>query len=239
MTDLRAKSAEQILNGGWQSHGTVIDGWILSDNIYTAFDKGQQNDVPLLTGWAANDTGRATSLSAADFIRQTRESRGAGAESFLKIYPASSDQEARQSQVDVVTDRMFGWNAWTWARMHSRTGKASAYLYYFTHVPPHPDAANQGPFHGSDIYYELGNLSYKRWAWTPIDAALSDRMSSYWVNFAATGNPNGSGLPVWPVYSEESDIVMLLGDPVEAKANPRKAGLAFVDAANMQQRAKF
>jgi para-nitrobenzyl esterase len=117
-------------------------------------------------------------------------------------------------------------------RMQSRTGKSPAYLYYFTHVPPHPDAANQVAFHGSDIYYALGNLSYKRWAWTPIDTALADTMSSYWINFAATGNPNGPGLPSWPAYSEKTDVVMLLGDHVEVKANPRKAGLKFVDAAN-------
>ena len=125
VADLRAKSAEQILNGGWQAHGTVVDGWVLPESIYTTFAKGQQNDVPLLTGWTANDTGRATSLNASEFIRQTQATRGADADAFLKIYPASSDQEARQSQVAVVTDRMFGWNAWTWARMQSRTGTVS------------------------------------------------------------------------------------------------------------------
>ena len=191
-----------------------------------------------MTGWTANDTGRATSLTAADFIRQTRATRGADAESFLKIYPASSDQEAGQSQVAVVTDRMFGWNAWTWARMHSRTGKSPAYLYYFTHVPPHPDAANQGAFHGADIYYALGNLFYKSWAWTAADRALATTMQSYWVNFAATGNPNGAGLSTWPAYSEKTDTVMQLGDSVEAVSNPRKLGLALVEAANAAQRAK-
>ena len=200
IADLRTKSAEQILNGGWQAHGTVIDGWVLPESIYAAFEKGRQNDVPLLTGWTANDTGRATSLSADDFMQQARQTQGADADSFLKIYPASSDQEAKQSQIAVVTDRMFGWNAWTWARMHARTGRSPAYLYYFSHVPPHPDAVNQGAFHGADIYYVLRNFTYKPWAWTPMDRALSDTMSSYWVNFAATGNPNGPGLPAWPAY---------------------------------------
>jgi para-nitrobenzyl esterase len=238
IADLRATTAEQILNGAWQAHGTVVDGWVLPEAIYTTFANGQQNDVPLLTGWTANDTGRATSLNASDFIRQTHDTRGGDADALLKIYPASSDQEARQSQVAVVTDRMFGWNAWTWARMQSHTGKSASYLYYFTHIPPHPDAANQGAFHGADIYYALGNLGYKPWAWTPPDRALANTMMSYWINFATMGDPNGAGLPAWPAYSEKADTVMLLGDPVKAAPNPRKLGLAFVEAANAAQRVR-
>ena len=238
VADLRATTAEQILNGEWQAHGTVVDGWVLPEAIYTTFANGKQNDVPLLTGWTANDTGRATSLNASEFIRQTQATRGADADAFLKIYPASSDQEGRQSQVAVVTDRMFGWNAWTWARMQSRTGKSASYLYYFTQVPPHSDAANQGAFHGADIYYALGNLAYKPWAWRPQDRDLANTMMSYWINFATMGDPNGTGLPDWPAYSETADTVMLLGDPVSAAPNPRKLGLAFVEAANAAQRAR-
>jgi para-nitrobenzyl esterase len=52
------------------------------------------------------------------------------------------------------------------------------------------------------------------------------------------GDPNGTGLPAWPAYSETADTVMLLGDHVSAAPNPRKLGLAFVEAANAAQRAR-
>jgi para-nitrobenzyl esterase len=34
------------------------------------------------------------------------------------------------------------------------------------------------------------------------DKALADRVSSYWVNFARNGDPNGSGLPARPVFRD-------------------------------------
>jgi para-nitrobenzyl esterase len=55
-------------------------------------------------------------------------------------------------------------------------------------------------------------------------------MSSYWVNFAATGDPNGPGLPVWPRFNEnEGNTVMVLGETIAAGAGPDKAGLDIYD----------
>jgi carboxylesterase type B len=49
-------------------------------------------------------------------------------------------------------------------------------------------------------------------------------MSSYWARFAATGNPNGSNLPEWPAYDEQSRHVKEFGSRTNvgpgAKAAP-------------------
>jgi para-nitrobenzyl esterase len=37
-------------------------------------------------------------------------------------------------------------------------------------------------------------------------------MSSYWVNFARTGNPNGADLPNWAAYDGRTERVMEIGD---------------------------
>ena len=39
-------------------------------------------------------------------------------------------------------------------------------------------------------------------------------MSSYWVNFVKTGDPNGPGLPGWPAFSATDDNVQYLGDTI-------------------------
>jgi para-nitrobenzyl esterase len=55
-------------------------------------------------------------------------------------------------------------------------------------------------------------------------------MSSYWVNFAKGGNPNGPGLPQWPAYSQSTDRVFMLGDRIEPRVSPHKTALDFIES---------
>ena len=66
--------------------------------------------------------------------------------------------------------------------------------------------------------------------WTDVDRRLADVMSSYWVNFAATGDPNGPGLPSWPAFeTNAANRVMIFGDAVAAGSGPTAAALDFYD----------
>jgi para-nitrobenzyl esterase len=40
-------------------------------------------------------------------------------------------------------------------------------------------------------------------------------MSSYWVNFVTSGDPNGAGLPVWPALQPTAHERMILGPKIE------------------------
>jgi carboxylesterase type B len=52
-------------------------------------------------------------------------------------------------------------------------------------------------------------------------------MSSYWVNFAANGDPNGKGLPKWVSYDGKNATVKVFGNQPEGAQAPTEAQLAL------------
>jgi para-nitrobenzyl esterase len=55
-------------------------------------------------------------------------------------------------------------------------------------------------------------------------------MSTYWVNFAKQGDPNGAGLPAWPTFSDATPAVMYFGPTAHAGTVPSLESLKCLDA---------
>ena len=241
---LRAKPAEEILKAsGFASFPPNVDGWMLPQDVYTIFAAGKQNDVPILIGSNADEAKSLTmwpsSGTTKTFIGQIKARFGSESDALLKLYPANTDEEAKASFYQSFTDYIFTWEMRTWARMENKTGKNRAYLYYFTRVPPGPGSDKLGAFHGSEIPYAFDNVGVSTWRpYEYMDYKLADLMSSYWVNFAATGDPNGQGLPEWPVYQTVSNLALELGDHIRPMTAPHKDQLDFLDQYFAEQRQK-
>ena len=45
-------------------------------------------------------------------------------------------------------------------------------------------------------------------------------ISSYYVNFARTGDPNGKGLPQWPAFTAQNNQVMVFDATPGARTYP-------------------
>jgi para-nitrobenzyl esterase len=107
------------------------------------------------------------------------------------------------------------------------TSRSRVFTYFFTHPLPGPDAARYGAFHTSEVPYVFNTLNGPGRNYAAADRALVDTMSSYWVNFARTGDPNGAGLPAWPAVSAVDALTMELGDMVRPIPVAEKSRLEF------------
>jgi para-nitrobenzyl esterase len=242
LEQLRAVPAEEVLKAG-RAGGPVIDGWFLPEDVGEIFAQGKQNDVPLLDG-SNQDEGTffLRPTTAEKFIERARMRFADQADAFLKLYPAGSDEEANASQLAAFRDEL-GFVMRIWTRAQTKTGHSKAFLYYFTHQPPPSAAATSrggfgsGATHGAESQYVFQNLLPPR-AWTNLDHQVSDMLSSYWVNFAANGDPNGKGLAKWPAYDDKKSAApMVLGDQAEVGPAPNRAQLVFFEAVYEKERA--
>ena len=237
LAELRAKPADQILKAG-RGAGPIVDGWSIPEDPGTVFAQGKQIDVPVLAGSNRDESFGATPANAAQYAEQSRKRYGDLADSFLKVYPGGSDEQARDSAFFAGRDEM-AFVMRNWARMETKTGKSKSYVFFFTHQPPVQPNAKAGKFgagpHGSAVHtaelpYVFNNLRGPR-AWTDVDRQVADTMSSYWVNFAATGDPNGKGLPKWIAYDDSKNkSAMEFGDKAGMGPAPDEAKLAVFQA---------
>jgi para-nitrobenzyl esterase len=249
LAELRAMPAEELLNvfGAHPAglNGPVVDGWFLPQDIYTIYAQGRQLDVPLLTGGTNDEGGNMVAASPvtasgrrpvapdslAAYTEWVKQNFGGKADAILKAYPAGDNAQARRAYHDVYRDINFAGHR-TWARLQAASGKAPAYIYIFSHIPPHPAGNGNNPppppgaVHFSEVIYVFNNLRMKDQPWTAVDHSVADTMATYWTNFAKTGNPNGQGLVGWPVYNPKDEYWLNIGDTVRVeKFNSRGVDL--------------
>jgi len=234
----RKLAADAVLKGsgpGLAGTGAMwpnFDGYVLVGDQYKLYEAGRFNDVPVLIGINSDEGAlfvRSTTASA--YQTNVRTGYGDYADKILAAYPAGSEAEALRSARDLARDSTFGWHTWAWAQLQSRTGQGKVFVYYFKHRPPYPDLPelkDWGAAHGGEIAYVFGNFGSNMMP-TAADRALSNAMSSYWTNFAKTGDPNGPNLAAWPAYSNAKAEAMYLDDPPKAWPMPNLEKLQVLE----------
>jgi len=248
LADLRKTPAETLANTAAfrdsRAFPPGIDGYFLPDTLTNLYAAGEEAHIPLLAGWNAdevrNNATRAKVLMTADnWTKLAHLAFKDKADAFLQQYPASTDAEALRSAGDYASDKFIVYTTWRWLESDVATSKAPAYRYRLDLVPPgdkfHP--AGSGAFHSDDIEYVFGTLDSRQQAtWRPEDRALSAQIQQYWTNFARTGDPNGPGLPVWPVYKPTDWQVLHLDTTSTAKPDDQRARYLLLDSIWGQQK---
>jgi para-nitrobenzyl esterase len=240
---LRAKPADEILQAALKQQEIRffpnIDGYFLPEEVSAIYAAGKQSRVPLLAGWNS-DEGNYQAIfekaepTAQNFIERAHAVFGDQAAAFLKLYPADTDDQAKRSAQDMAGDQFIAFATWKWLEMQAATGKSPLFRYEFDDAPPPAEgdtAPSHGAYHSAEIEFVFQALASKKLPWRPDDEKVSDMMSSYWTNFAKTGDPNGPGLAQWPVYKSDGgyEVLHITATPYSAP-DAHRARYQFLDA---------
>jgi para-nitrobenzyl esterase len=231
---LRKRPAADLLEGTADkvSH-PVVGSYALPTAPYDAFVSGAYNDVPILIGFNAEEARALVDVArvkAATFDADIERSFGALPPALMQAYPHATDGQARQARLDFERDLRFGWDMWTWARLHSVEGRA--YFYHFMRKPPFPEGSvhhGWGASHFAELWYMFDHLDQDPWEWSSGDRELARLLAGYWTNFIKTGDPNGEGLPRWPIFGAGGDTLHL-DNPVYVGGVPGRDKLEVFDA---------
>ncbi|KAF2667465.1 alpha/beta-hydrolase [Microthyrium microscopicum] len=170
----------------WQ-FGTTLDYFAIPDKYIDTLKKGPANDVPLITGNNKDESGVLPDgqNSPEEYKSEMEALFGKLAPRFFELYPGRNSSEASLSYNSYYRDANRV-SSWLYGNKWAKSAKAPFYSYYWDHAPPGTTQAG----HMSEIVYALGNLHTQNLSYTAEDYAVEEKLNSYWVNFAKTGNPN-------------------------------------------------
>jgi len=204
VAELKKVDAELLMKKFIGIRGPYIDGHVLPEHILDIFQKANQNKVALLVGWNQDEGLMMSAVKSAERLRKDfQQQYGTNADAFLKFYPSSNDEEAKQTQLDLSRDQIFGMPGLIWANFQEAQS-LPVYVYRFTRIVPAEGQYKQyKAFHTGEVPYMFDNLRFVRRPWEPVDHELAKSMSDYWVSFVKTGNPNHNKALKWPLFNNK------------------------------------
>lgn len=236
---LRGLSAAEIVDGGQETDGPggpltypgpILDGKLVVETAETAYQAGRQAHVPIIIG--SNSAEVPAGFVNADSKEELLALFGAYQEEAVAAYDADGKTEFAKMLSLVNTDKV-------WAEPARFTARAfvaqstPAYLYLFSYVADSmKERMRFGAFHASEIPYVFDNLIERDgFSASSKDREVARMMNTYWANFARTGNPNGEGLPLWPVFDIKKNEVFEFREDGSAvnTTDSRKARLDLME----------
>lgn len=216
----------------------TTDGWVLTQSPQQAFLTGSIQKVSLLIGLNGRELS-AFRLSAAAAAKASGNRSGAADSGALKRFSAAAHPYfgiwtnpvialyfgkilvGRTAALDqAANDLIAACPVGAMASLTSASGQR-VFVYRFDREIPGRGETELGAFHSLEVPYVFGSLSDREWQWLPStaeDAALSNLLQTYWTNFAKTGDPNASGLPNWPVWSDGAKEFLVINKDASVSA---------------------
>ena len=220
-------------NVGFAGFWPCVDGYVITDDQYRLYERGEYNDVPVIV-MTNSDEGALFApgnMTAENYQKTVGSIFGSWADEALKYYPGSTDDEAWHGFGDAFRDMGFAWPSYAWVSLQAKTGKSAAYAAFLAQPSTmsfSQDKRRRGVAHADDIMYLNGHFLNQADKY-PAEAAVSEIIQQYWVNFAKTGNPNAKGLPYWPTFDDSKPTTMQFSNGASLIMRPNREQIDFVD----------
>jgi para-nitrobenzyl esterase len=207
----------------------VVDGVVLPRHPFTPDAPAISKDVPVLIGFnkdewtifSVNEPWFGT-LTAEELPQRARLVVGEKAQALLaayaELYP---DYTPTYVYNALIGDSRMLIGSTTLAERKAAQGGAPIYMYYLTWETPVGGGIFKSP-HTLDIPFMFNNVD-KAVALTGDGTEarrLEDQMSSAWIAFARTGDPNNETIPHWPAYDGETRATMVFDSKTEIVNDP-------------------
>ena len=192
--ELRKLDAETLAAAADRNHHITVDGYVLPLTPYEAYRNGMHNEEALMHGFNAYEGTPFILFSNANqknYNQKVQSSFGEYADEILALYPVNTNQEAKDRYTDLYSAVTFTYGHYCWTRQAAALG-LPVYEYYFS-----KDNGRLGAWHSGEEVYCYRNIPLNSNLYDESDRKLSELMSTYWVNFIRTGDPNAPGLPLW------------------------------------------
>lgn len=215
--EMRAKGIR-----GRFGYSPTVDGKILPQHPFDPSAPEISRDVPMLIGTDFNEFTFDINIDVTPeevkqrLIERMGEERALKyMEAFQKAYPNHEPKEM------LYADLGFRSGAVKQAAIKSAQGGANAYLYLFTWKP---ESNALGASHGMELPFMFNNVAVMREMTGSSERAykFEDIVSSAWISFIKTGNPNTPGMPNWEPYNAETGPTMILDDECRLEYNHDK-----------------
>jgi para-nitrobenzyl esterase len=229
LAEMRAMPADRLVATQFQFYDPHVDGYFFPEQPRAIWEAGKQNDVPAILSFAHDEDNSALkrTRTIAEFKAEATKMYGTHVDTFLRLYPVSSDADVPKVAADATREAGHFASMTFWARSQRTMGKARVYLTDFSRAHPAAKGATvpAGAYHGSEVPYWFGNLDgLNRFQatrnWTAWDREMSTKMADALAAFVKTGNPSTPALQ-WPEWMPDSQRYVEFGDTIAVRDAPR------------------
>jgi para-nitrobenzyl esterase len=227
---------------GEDNWGPTVDGGVLPRH---PFDPGAPEisaGVPLLTGSNLHefvnglDRPNASAMQMDELYRLMSREFGERSREIIDAYVRDYSHATPFDLYATIAAASVRRPACQQASRKAALSRAPAYAYIYAWRTPVLDG-RPGPFHAAEIAFTFDNAELcDHYSGGSAEAiVLSKQVSTAWVSFARTGNPNHADLPHWPKYTSEHRATMQFDRSCQVRDDPESQGLKLIAESPQQQ----